>query len=118
MPISKGTILNLNLMSRHYDPTQYKEPMKFIPERFDPTSKYYWLPERDNKSRDPFSWVPFSFGIRKCPGQALSITEIKVIVVYLISKVNLNISKDILESDYAYFNIASQLTLDFKTDTQ
>ena len=40
VPFSKGQPFNLNMMYTHYNPKEWKEPTKFIPERFDPENEY------------------------------------------------------------------------------
>ena len=102
-------------MTRHYDPAQWHDPLKFIPERFDPESEYFKTPET-NKARDPLSYIPFSCHLRNCPGQSLAMLEIKVILVYLLTRVNFEFADHLMQSDYAYFGIISQLTLNFTAE--
>ena len=113
VPIKKGSIINVNLLTQHYNEEEWHEPLKFIPERFDPESEYFFKPGKEQKPRDPLAWVPFSFGLRNCPGQTLALLEIKVFIAYLLSRVNFQFKKEDLESPYAYFAIASTLKLMF-----
>ena len=113
VPIDKGSIINVNLLNQHYNPEEWQEPLKFIPERFDPESDYFYKPGEEKKPRNPLSWVPFSFGLRNCPGQTLALLEIKVFIAYLMARVNFQFRKEDLESPYAYFAIASTLSLPF-----
>ena len=39
IPIPKGQKIMVSILSLHYDPEEWQEPLKFIPERFDPESK-------------------------------------------------------------------------------
>ena len=41
VPISKGTVINTNMGYSHFNPREWQKPLTFIPERFDPESKYY-----------------------------------------------------------------------------
>jgi cytochrome P450 len=54
----------------HHDPEQWIEPLKFIPERFDPESKYFLTPS--GKKRHPMSYIPFFGGKRACLGKAFA----------------------------------------------
>lgn len=111
--IKKGQMVAPHILSRHLDPIQWKDPLKFIPERFDSESEFFLTPET-NEKRSLYSFIPFSYGIRSCPGQTLAILEIKVMLVYFLLNVEYEIDKDILENPYAYFGIISQLKCIFK----
>ena len=63
-----GFMVNFDLI--HKDPKEWIEPEKYIPERFDPNSKYYTRP--DGKPRHPFSFCPFYGGKRICLGKTLA----------------------------------------------
>lgn len=112
VPFKKGQAVQLNILVRHYDPKQWHDPVKFIPERFDPESKYYTIPG-SNKPRDPLSWIPFSVHTRKCTGQNFALTEMKVFLLYLLSTVDFTFPQEILDSSTSYFSIISQLKLKF-----
>ena len=40
VPIPKDTRLRVDFTCRHLNSSDWQQPMKFIPERFDPTSEY------------------------------------------------------------------------------
>lgn len=46
--IPKDTIVYLNIAACHYNPEQWHDPKRFIPERFDPTSEYFTKPGTGN----------------------------------------------------------------------
>ena len=71
VPISKGSIMRSYILFPHFNKDLWINPTEFIPERFDPESKFY-------KQSNPKSFVPFSFGIRNCAGQTLAKIEAKV----------------------------------------
>ena len=52
------------------DPIEWPEPRKFIPERFDPTSK--WFKRADGTNRNPQSFCPFLGGKRVCLGKTFA----------------------------------------------
>jgi cytochrome P450 len=61
----------------HRLPKYWQEPEKFIPERFDPESKYYLRP--DGKRRHPLVFGPFLGGKRICVGKTFVETISKII---------------------------------------
>lgn len=69
--IPAHTWVSLNIIGVHRNPEIYDNPMLFIPERKD-------------KRRDTFSYVPFSAGPRNCIGQQFALTEEKIILAYLL----------------------------------
>lgn len=60
----------------------WKNPLEFIPERFDPESEYYRLP--NGEKRDPMSWLAFGAGPRICMGDNYSLYFVKVGLVYFL----------------------------------
>ena len=42
----------------------------------------------DGKNRHPMSYMPFSFGIRNCPGQILAMLEMRVFISFLLLKMD------------------------------
>ena len=60
----------VNIRYLHNNPDEWQEPDSFIPERFDPTSKYYLTPS--GKKRHPMSFGPFLGGRRICIGKTFA----------------------------------------------
>nr|AOQ25838.1 CYP5680A1 protein [Moneuplotes crassus] len=116
VPISKGTLVRPDFTSAHFSPDEWHSPMEFIPERFDPESKYFYKPSQDGKkeARSPYSWLTFSAGVRKCPGQSLAMLEIKVLITYLIINFDYEVDKDLIENDYVGFGLGSHFKLRMK----
>jgi len=88
--------------------------MKFIPERFDPENDYYYKPGNKKEARDPTCFIPFSYGMRKCPGQILAMMELKVLIAKFILSVDYEIDQQQLENDYARFAMFSNFKLKLK----
>lgn len=66
-----------NHTALHRNPKYWKEPDKFIPER--------WLAkEGDSLYPVKGAWRPFELGSRNCIGQALAIMEIKLVMLMTI----------------------------------
>ena len=59
----------------HHDETQWQEPSKFIPDRFDTESK--WSRTPSGGIRNPLSFNPFLGGRRVCLGKTFAETVIR-----------------------------------------
>lgn len=115
VPLPKDAKIFLAIHGNHYNPTQWQEPEKFIPERFDPESKYYKLPgSSENKARSPYAFIPFSFGLRNCAGKSLATLEIKTIVSLLLMKIDYEIDPEQASNDYIRFGGGSQYKMKVK----
>ncbi|XP_076750018.1 cytochrome P450 9e2 [Xylocopa sonorina] len=61
----------------HHDPKYFSDPEKFDPERFN----------KENMHKiDPYAYIPFGVGPRKCIGNRFALMEVKVLLVHLIQK--------------------------------
>ncbi|XP_054710570.1 cytochrome P450 2J4-like [Uloborus diversus] len=67
--IPKGAEIVANLWALHNDPKYWKEPEKFIPERF-------LTNNGSTLVKNPPSYAPFSLGRRNCPGETIAWMEI------------------------------------------
>ena len=63
VPLRKGSVIDANCTFSHFNSKQWQNPREFIPERFDPDSKYYFKPSDDGRKemRHPKSYIPFIF---------------------------------------------------------
>lgn len=75
--VPKGTTAMICTYMLHRDPSVYKNPEQYIPERF--------LPE-NTKGRHPYAYIPFSAGPRNCIGQKFAILEEKIILSSIFRK--------------------------------
>eukprot|EP00343_Euplotes_focardii_P002195 CAMPEP_0205806332 /NCGR_PEP_ID=MMETSP0205-20121125/9858_1 /ASSEMBLY_ACC=CAM_ASM_000278 /TAXON_ID=36767 /ORGANISM="Euplotes focardii, Strain TN1" /LENGTH=138 /DNA_ID=CAMNT_0053079049 /DNA_START=1035 /DNA_END=1447 /DNA_ORIENTATION=- len=111
VPIKKNNLISIGLFGMHYDEKHWIKPLEFIPERFDPESKYFKSPTT-GKARDHLSFIPFSVGMRSCPGQTLARLVQKIALPYYLANLEYEIEEDVLKNDKILFNTTSQFNLD------
>ena len=107
----KGTKIYPNNIYTHYNQSEWFEPTKFIPERFNPESEYFFKPNTDNLTRHPKSYIPFGFGARNCMGQALGMLETKVLLSRILTSVDYEIDQELLDNEDISFNMFTQFKL-------
>lgn len=111
VPIPKGTQLKQEILGAHFDDDKWLHPKEFIPERFDPESEFYKLSLKEGKAQDSYSRRSFGHGVRNCPGQTLANLELKIIIPYLITKLDLKINEDSLNKDTIGFGMGAEVPL-------
>lgn len=99
VPIQKGEQLIINILYTHHNPEIYKEPLEFVPDRFDPNSELF--------TKTIKSWLPFSFGMRNCLGQTLAKLESKVIISRILTKLDFEVDAEIIKNNYTRFGMHS-----------
>ena len=85
VPIPKDSLLRINYSSLHFDTLEWHSPKEFIPERFNPESKFYTKPN-SQKQRKINTFMPFGVGDRNCPGKSMSNLILKVIIAIIIDR--------------------------------
>uniref|UniRef100_A0A182MIU5 Uncharacterized protein n=1 Tax=Anopheles culicifacies TaxID=139723 RepID=A0A182MIU5_9DIPT len=71
--IPAGTEVMINIYDMQNDPDYYTDPDQFRPERF-------------VEEPQPFTYLPFSTGIRSCIGQRFAMLEMKTLLAKLLSR--------------------------------
>ncbi|KAL0333145.1 UNVERIFIED_CONTAM: cytochrome [Sesamum calycinum] len=74
--VPKGSRLIVNVWSIGKDPNVWREPQKFLPERFIGSNI-------DLRGQD-FQLIPFGSGRRGCPGLQLGLTVVRLVVAQLV----------------------------------
>jgi len=99
----------INFYALQHNPDEWIDHNEYIPERFDPTSKYFLTP--CGKKRNPFSFGPFLGGNRICIGKTFAEYMAKSVVSVIISQLNfefvdpLFLTKKPMNSISSYYNL-------------
>ena len=72
----QGTHVIQNLTSCHRNPDYWKSPMEFRPEHF--------LDDKGEFIEDKEGYLPFGFGLRRCPGEDIANMETFLILSNLL----------------------------------
>jgi MFS family permease len=73
-----GTQMAASILLVHYDPKHYPpDPQAFRPERF-----LEGAPE-------PYTWIPFGGGVRRCLGAAFAQLEMKIVISTILARARL-----------------------------
>jgi cytochrome P450 len=79
--IPAGVSLTPCIHLAHRRPDSYPDPLAFRPER--------WLGARV----DPYAWLPFGGGIRRCLGMAFALYEMKIVVGTMWSRLRMRLAR-------------------------
>lgn len=106
--LPKGSRILCHFYQLFRDPNQFTDPDKFHPERF---------LSKDNSTRHPFSFIPFSSGVRNCIGQRFAINELKIFMVKIMKRFELSTQtrmEHIRFSQGLTLTIANKIDMTFK----
>jgi cytochrome P450 len=82
-----GTMLVAYFHGLHRNPGAFPQPDRFLPERF--------LPEGlDGLKPDPYAWIPFGGGQRRCLGAQLALHQMKTVLATVFSEGSLTLEGD------------------------
>ncbi|XP_029832448.2 cytochrome P450 4V2 [Ixodes scapularis] len=91
--IPKGVMCFIAIYSLHRNPKYFKDPEKFMPERF--------LSD-EIRTRHPFSYIPFSGGSKNCIGQKFAMLEMKLLMAKVLRECRIVSSEPLENLDVAY----------------
>ncbi|CDW85751.1 cytochrome p450 [Stylonychia lemnae] len=92
--VHKDSQWHIWMSALHHNPKEWREPEKFIPERFDPESEYYLTPA--GKKRHPMSFAPFFGGKRICIGKTFAQHILTSILTILINQLDYELADESL----------------------
>ncbi|CAI2364968.1 unnamed protein product [Moneuplotes crassus] len=98
--VRKGTLVYPNNGVIGVSENVWKDPLDFIPERFDPESPYFKLP--DGEKREPITWLAFGSGPRACSGDNYSMYFMKIGLVYFLTQFKFEL-KDVSHEDGFFY---------------
>jgi cytochrome P450 len=77
--IAENALVCISPYTLHRHRDHWDDPLAFDPERFSPAR---------STDRDPFAYLPFSEGPRKCIGHAFAMTEAQLVLAILWSRID------------------------------
>ena len=78
--VPAGTFLAASMILLHSDPDLYPDPDSFRPERF------------EDKRANPYTWIPFGGGVRRCLGASFAMFEMRIVVSRVLKRCELSAS--------------------------
>ena len=77
-----GSQLVASILLVQHDPALYPDPEAFRPERF------------LDGAPDPYTWVPFGGGVRRCLGASFATLEMNVVISAILKRTRLRAARD------------------------
>lgn len=84
--VKKGEQVSISAAVLHFRPELYSDPWQFLPERF------------LTKTPDPYQWIPFGGGTRRCIGMQIALYQMKAITSAILRRVNLKLDGPVEET--------------------
>ena len=106
--VREGTIIYPNNGVLGVSENIWKNPLDFVPERFDPESDYFKLP--GGGKREPIAWMAFGSGPRQCMGDNFSMYFVKVGLAYFLHLFNFKLVDDGAKEGFFYWLNDKQYT--------
>lgn len=104
--IRAGRTLVFSPYVTHRLPESWADPLRFLPERWDPGSPHY-------QKAAPHEFLPFGGGTHRCIGSVFATTELTVMLARLLARVSLRLpAQRIRATGYAALRPRGGLTVD------
>lgn len=87
-------------MLLHHDEQHFKDPSKFMPERWLKESMPNACPAA--KASNPFVYLPFGFGPRSCVGRRFAEMEMNVLLTRLLTKYRVEFNYEPLKYRHSF----------------
>ncbi|XP_033751855.1 cytochrome P450 3A8-like [Pecten maximus] len=81
--IPAGMTISIPIYCIHYDPDNWEDPEKFLPERF-----------ADKENLDPLNFLPFGYGPRNCVGMRLAMLEMKMSLAKVVRNFQISVCSE------------------------
>jgi cytochrome P450 len=78
-----GTLVLPAIAAVHAHPGHYPNPAEFRPERF-----------LDGEAAEPYTWIPFGGGVRRCIGASFAQVEMRVVMREVLRRVRLRAASE------------------------
>lgn len=104
--IPKMTKIRVDMIYNHFNPEYYDDPFKFDPARWN----------SGDCPKNPYGFLPFGYGARKCIGSTLAILEAKVILFEFLKTFEFEIPEDykVKLNLTTFYGLAERLRLKIK----
>mmetsp|Transcript_15391 Transcript_15391/g.20831 ORF Transcript_15391/g.20831 Transcript_15391/m.20831 type:complete len:163 (+) Transcript_15391:97-585(+) len=103
--IKKGELFHVNIQCIQHDPKQWREPAKFVPERFDPKSE--WFKRPDGGVRHPLAFTAFLGGKRICLGKTFVETMLRFTLPMIHYSFDFDIKDAELKANKPLYHVGS-----------
>ena len=85
LPVKKDTSLVVGVLGVHQNSNNFSDPEVFNPDR--------WFDKTDEKINNPYAYLGFSVGPRKCIGEPLAIIEGKTMIIELVRRFKISVQQ-------------------------
>ena len=85
LKLEKGFIINVPVPCLGFNPKYFSDVNVYRPER--------WLEKKDVGTVDPFAYMPFSTGVRRCIGEQMALIDAKLLLCEVLRRFKVDIKR-------------------------